>query len=181
MTASTFACAAPSCRRQQLNGPWYESRSVRPYVHLLSPELRDLLSRILHHDPEQRISLEGIKAHSWMSRQARLQRAAAWEQPGMWGGTRTVASRGAPHTQTLRVCVRWRRWRRAPWLDSYWGESAGGRRLVPQAAVAPYHTRTLVLPAPARLQAAATASGVRLATCAARAAAAGAPDGHRAV
>lgn len=66
--------------KQERGGPWFESKFVRPYVHLLSPSLLDLLNRILHVDPAKRISLEGIKEHSWMKLPLPPYLEAAWQR-----------------------------------------------------------------------------------------------------
>lgn len=48
-----------------MSASWASSRFVSPYIRQLSPECLDLLNRILHVHPEQRISLEGISSHPW--------------------------------------------------------------------------------------------------------------------
>ena len=99
-------------RQQELDGPWHASRFVRPYVHLLSPELWDLLSQILHNDPASRVNLEGIKEHPWMARQVGVlgstphQRdagleAAACHAASSWRGLSWVRRVPEPHGPPL--------------------------------------------------------------------------------
>mmetsp|Transcript_11498 Transcript_11498/g.34535 ORF Transcript_11498/g.34535 Transcript_11498/m.34535 type:complete len:420 (+) Transcript_11498:87-1346(+) len=51
--------------KQQTKAPWYEAPKIRKAVRKLSPEVRDLLDKILVPEETERLTIPQIEAHPW--------------------------------------------------------------------------------------------------------------------
>lgn len=53
------------CRIQEVSNNWQESKFLANNVAALSPEVKDLLNKILVIEPTNRITVDGIMSHPW--------------------------------------------------------------------------------------------------------------------
>ena len=68
-TKDNIACPRLNlCRREEVERSWKDTPRLSTKVSKLSPEVHDLLDKMLNTQPEKRFAVEDIKQHTWYQR-----------------------------------------------------------------------------------------------------------------